>query len=239
MKQQKKSYLSVKFSVLVGVILMILTIIRLFTGGVDIVDACIICLMGFAYCISNLNVLKLYRLNDKYKNNITQLLEEKEELVNESSKNIISKNKFIDEFINLMYLDKKVPFYIAKSILNVSYSKFEYLHIDDKTYYINKVLLKNDKYFASICKLYEFCLIYCLLININEGIPYDKDDVYKLTLHMNNGVIESAIMTCEDKVNMLIPSYIFDNTKYMTDIINSNSEVKDYTSLHITMNDKE
>ena len=207
MKQQKKSYLSVKFSVLVGVIIMILTIIRLFTGGVDIVDACIICLMGFAYCISNLNVLKLYRLNDKYKGNITQLLEEKEELLNESSKNTVSKNKFIDEFINLMYLDKKVPFYIAKSILNVSYSKFEYLHIDDKTYYINKA--------------------------------YDKDDVYKLTLHMNNGVIESAIMTCEDKVNMLIPPYIFDNTKYMTDIINSNSEVKDYTILHITMNDKE
>ena len=168
---------------------------------------------------------------------------EKNKFVNTTRYNLFGKTAFVDDFINLMFIDKKVPFFIPKSLFNISYSMYHKLDYcinngEMNRCDISKDIFKKDKFLLTLSKIYEYGMLYASLIKFNET---GRREVANgtITLTITNGIVKDAKFVIDgmngfEKEAITMDGPSFDN--YYKDLLKSNTELKDISSISISLN---
>lgn len=242
-----KGLLYCKLNISFAIVLLILQFIGLFFFDRDFVTTIITILITLSYLISSLNSYEYKKVINRYEFQILGLQKEKEDMLDDISKleiknkeNILdiknklhNKTKFIDDFINLAFIDKKVPFYIMKALLNVSYSKYDKINLvidNNKEEYTKEDLSKNKK-LTIFSKMYEYALIYITLIEFNNTSIMNIEDG-ELYIAINNNKISNAMYKFKDNCVNIDPDGF---KKYYDDLLKLDSEIKNIKQLQISL----
>lgn len=168
---------------------------------------------------------------------------EKNKFINTTRYNLSGKTAFVDDFINLMFIDKKVPFFIPKSLFNISYSMYHKLDYcinngEMNRCDISKDIFKKDRFLLTLSKIYEYGMLYASLIKFNET---GRRDIANGTiiLTIENSIVKNAKFIIDEingfeKEEIIMDGPSFDN--YYKDLLKSNTELKDISTISISLN---